>query len=427
MSAVETIRRRIARALERAPLGRARVLVACSGGPDSRTLLDALHALGVSLEVACVDHRLRAESAGEAARVVEAARALGVEAAVLPVEVRRPTPEAARHARYRALVEHARARNCDVLAVGHTATDQAETLLDRLIRGAGTRGLSAMAPSRRLPSGIRLVRPMLDVSADEIAAYVAERGLDVARDPTNADLRFRRSRLRHEVLPLLRRERPDLDRALAALCDRLRADADALDAETDRARDAVTAPDGSLDAAILAGLAEPIAARLILRLAAVERVHIEAVLKLCADLRGTRSVDLPGGLVAERRYGRLHFHRRACDPGDVEIPVPAPGRYRFLDEQIELGAPAFAAARAPGATLWLRNVRPGDRLRLGERLAKVQDVMVDAKIPRPERRRLPLLVRRGSAGPDEVLWIPGVRPCADSVIECALTREGAVQ
>src|SRR5438067_2409923 len=118
-----------------------------------------------------------------------------------------------------------------------------------MIRGAGTRGLSAMARARVLPSGIRLVRPMLDVSASEVAAYVAERGLDVALDPTNADLRFRRARLRHEVLPLLRRERPYFDRAVAALCDRLRADAVALDAEADHAARALSAPDGSLDAA----------------------------------------------------------------------------------------------------------------------------------------------------------------------------------
>lgn len=423
MSAIESVRQRIARALDRLGLDAgARVLVACSGGPDSRTLLDALVALGVELEVACVDHGLRAESAAEAARVVDEARALGRFAAALPVHVRRPTMEAARHARYHALVEHARARGVDAIAVGHTATDQVETLLDRLIRGAGTRGLSAMAPSRALAPGLRLVRPMLDVSADEVAAYVAARGLAVTRDPTNADLRFRRSRLRHEVLPLLRRERPELDRAVAQLCDRLRADADALDGEAARAAAALTAPDGSLDAAGLAALAQPIAARVILRVAALGQVHVAAVLKLCADRRGTRSIDLPGRVIAERRYGRLHFHRRACDPGDVEIPVPAPGRYHFLDGDIDLGAPAFAAAHQSGATLILRNVRPGDRLRLGDRLAKVQDVMVDAKIPRPERRRLPLLVRRG-AGADEVLWIPGVR----TPIECALTREGAVQ
>src|SRR5205807_1426376 len=121
-------------------------------------------------------------------------------------------------------------------------------------------------------------------------------------------------------------------------------------------RAALTAPDGSLDAAALAALAAPIAARVLLRLAAVGRVHIEAVLALCAGVRGTRSIDLPGGVVAERRYARLHVHRRASDPGDVEIPVPAPGRYRFLDDSVELGAPAFDAARA-GGELVLRNVR----------------------------------------------------------------------
>src|SRR5437016_9799064 len=92
-----------------------------------------------------------------------------------------------------------------------------------------------MAPQVPLRRGLTCVRPLLSVTAAEIEEYVEARRLEVVRDPTNRDRTYRRARMRHEVLPLLRRERPDLDRAIADLCDRLRADAEALDAEAERA------------------------------------------------------------------------------------------------------------------------------------------------------------------------------------------------
>src|SRR5439155_18740906 len=120
-----------------------RVLVACSGGPDSSTLLDALSSLDLDIYVAAVDHGLRPESAAEAAAVVAAAR---FPAVVLPVTVERRSMAGARQARYRALIAYAQQIGAGAIAAGHTATDQAETLLDRILRGTGLRGLSAMAP-----------------------------------------------------------------------------------------------------------------------------------------------------------------------------------------------------------------------------------------------------------------------------------------
>jgi tRNA(Ile)-lysidine synthase len=161
------------------------LLVACSGGPDSLTLLDVLAGLGVPLRVACVDHGLRAAAADEARAVERFAASLGVPATVLRVQVAKATMAGARRARYDALCAHALAIGAPAIAVAHTATDQAETLLDRLVRGAGVRGLSAMARVRDAAPGIRLIRPLLDVTRDEIEAYVVARALPVARDPTN--------------------------------------------------------------------------------------------------------------------------------------------------------------------------------------------------------------------------------------------------
>jgi tRNA(Ile)-lysidine synthase len=422
--AVDVVRARVREAMAAlrpsSPGGAWRVLVACSGGPDSRALLDALVALreplGLELGVAAVDHGLRAEAAGECARVAEVARAAGAAAHVLTVTVGRGGMAAARAARYRALIACAQAGGYEAIAAAHTATDQVETLLDRLIRGAGTRGLSAMAAARPAGGGARLVRPLLDVSRAEVDAYVAARALDVARDPTNDDRRYRRARLRHDVLPLLRRERADFDRAAAELCARLRGDADALDAAAGAAYARLRAPDATLDVAHLVALPTAIAARVLQRAAShvLDARHIDAVLRLCATTHGTRALDLGAGLVAERRYDRLRFGPAPEDPGDVLVRVPAPGRYAFLGAAVDVPPAAFGAGE-----LVLRNVRPGDRLRLGDRVTKVQDILVNAKVPRPERRRVPLLVRREMSGVEEVLWIPGVSR--------ALTGEGAVQ
>ena len=414
MDAVSRLRAAVRRAAEQPLVVQAggRWLVGCSGGPDSMALLDALEALGGrALHVAAVDHQLRPAAAAEAAAVVGAARARGLDGAVLTVDVAGTSMAAARHARYRALIAEARRVDAGVIAVAHTATDQAETLLDRLIRGAGTRGLGAMAPVRRLDGAQLLVRPLLAVPRADVEAYVQARGLTVVRDPTNVDAKYRRSRLRHQILPGLRRERPDLDVALAEACDRLRADADALDAVAEEALGRLRAADGSLDAAGLAALPEALFVRAVGRSAGVTlgAVHLAALRRLCADRRGTRSLDLPSRLTAERRYDRLTFATRVENSASavtVEVAVERPGLYLLDGMPVDVSARLFESLGA--GPLVLRHVRAGDRTRGG----KVQDLLVNAKVPRPERSRLPILARGR-----EVVWIPGVRLTGRSAVQ----------
>ncbi|HEX8954549.1 MAG TPA: tRNA lysidine(34) synthetase TilS, partial [Polyangia bacterium] len=310
---------------------------------------------------------------------------------------------AARRARYDALVAEAHRVGAAAIAAAHTATDQAETLLDRLLRGAGTRGLSAMAPMRRIGDGLWLVRPLLAVPRADVEAYVAARALAVVRDPTNADRAYRRSRLRHDVMPLLRRERPELDRALWATCERLRADADALDAVAADAHARLADGDGSLDATALAALPEAIFARVVARASGLGlgSVHVAALRRLCATRNGTRSLDLPAHLVAERRYDRLRFFPRAQNLASAvtpEVAVARPGIYLLDEMRVEVSTELYDALG--GEPLTLRHVRAGDRGKKG----KIQDVLINAKVPRPERARLPVLARGA-----RVMWIPGVR------------------
>lgn len=189
-------------------------VVAVSGGPDSVALVHALAELapelGLDLVIAHVDHGLRGEEAtADAALVGEIAGRLGLPAAfALRRVVAAPgesLEEAARNVRYAFLAEAARRYEARYVAVGHTADDQAETLLLRLLRGAGPCGLKAMT-SPALRGAVSIVRPLLDVPRDLVRTYLNDRGLAFRLDRTNRDLRLARNRTRHVLVPLLASE-----------------------------------------------------------------------------------------------------------------------------------------------------------------------------------------------------------------------------
>ena len=286
----------------------ARVVVAVSGGADSLALAAAtaheaprlrLHAAAVT-----VDHGLQAGSAQRAEAVALTCRVLGLD----PVEIRRVQvgrvggPEgAARVARYAALDE----ADADVVLLGHTLDDQAETVLLGLARGSGARSLSGM----REENG-RYRRPFLGVRRTETRAACRALGLDVWHDPHNADPSYLRVRVRREVLPALESAMgPGVVEALARTGDQLRADADALDEWA--AKVAADSP----DVEVLAALPPAVRARVLRRAAidagapagALTAAHVAEMDRLVTDWHGQGSVSLPGGLVAERRYDRLQL------------------------------------------------------------------------------------------------------------------------
>ena len=198
-----------------------RLLVACSGGPDSQALLHVLYGLrhehGCKLLAVSVHHGLRADAFQDVERARELAEQLAV-----PFEVRTlkvpagPSLQAqARKARYQVLHACAREHGADAIAVGHTRDDQAETVLARLLRGASLEGLTAIAPRRE--DGV--VRPLIDAGRAQVEAYLMRHGVSWARDPSNQDRRFARARIRHDLLPALRAENPRLDHSLAQLAD----------------------------------------------------------------------------------------------------------------------------------------------------------------------------------------------------------------
>ncbi|MBC7811525.1 MAG: tRNA lysidine(34) synthetase TilS, partial [Burkholderiales bacterium] len=224
------------------------LVVGVSGGADSLALLHILNGLrerlDIRLHVATLDHGLRAEvSAADAEFVRQLAEAWGLPVTVGYKDV--PTlmktwrigiEAAARRARYDFLAKVARDVSANHIAVAHHADDQAETVLMRILRGTGLRGLGGMAVSAPLPehSDLTLLRPMLKVSRADIEAYCREHDLQPREDATNRDTTYTRNRLRHETIPLLEQVYPGVKRALTQLADIAAMDDDYLELQLQR-------------------------------------------------------------------------------------------------------------------------------------------------------------------------------------------------
>jgi len=372
------------------------LLVMLSGGGDSVCLLDVVLRLGARASALHVNYGLRegADDDEEFARALCAGLGVPLTAERAEVSSSSNLQESAREIRY-ALAERHAQRD---YAAGHTATDQAETVLYRLAVSPGSRALHGMAPRRG-----RLVRPLLDVTRAEVRGYLLARGLDWREDPSNADRRFARARIRHDVLDALRELSPAAERNIAATARHLREEADVLEGA---AADALAAFGGG-PAVPLASLRElaPAVRRLVMRRLAGDRPVPDEVLEL--DERGTKTLDLGGGLRAVAEYGTLRFTRarEAEPPAPVELMVP--GRALFGDWEVEAStsAPGDVSVTGLGARLRVRSWREGDRMRpagLGG-TKSLQDLFTDRKVPRALRVTLPVVESEG-----EIVWVAGL-------------------
>ena len=420
-----------------------RVVAAVSGGGDSVALLHLLAELAersllTLAGVAHVNHRLRRPASDEDERFCrDLARRFGVPCLVESVAVadvarsRRVSVElAGHHVRHAFFARAAAELEAGRVALGHTIDDQAETVLLRLIRGAGAAGLSGMRPR----AGV-LVRPLLGVGRAELRRYLADGGVPFREDASNADLRVPRNRVRHELLPYLRTYSPRIVEALARQADIARADEAWLSYRANQAAaDLVSQERGfvELDAAGLAAL-PPALARRVARdaLARVEPRRREVGFDAIERVRRTAAggparTDVPGCRV-ERAGGRVRlvprrgragpaprpgFAYRLAIPGEIAVPEAG---VRVRAEVVE----AAAGARGDGgggrtalvalpaaAPLVVRSWRFGDRYRplgLGGRSRKLQDLFVDRKVPRDERTRIPLVLDADG----RVIWVVG--------------------
>ena len=447
------------------------LVVGVSGGPDSVCLLHILATLqgplALKLHAAHLDHQLRgAESEEDAAYVAALCQQLAVpltsergDVAGYRARRRLSLEEAARHVRYGFFAAVAASVQAQAVLLGHTAGDQVETILMHILRGSGLAGLRGMEPVSRWHGPGRptlvIVRPLLQTRRRETQAYCAEKGLDPRSDSSNRSMEPLRNRVRQELLPLLHRLNPGVDRALLRLGASSGQAVELLDAETGKVwRRLARRKAGALhlDRSRLAALPPALLAHALRKavlevrgdLHGIRSLHIQQMLSIALGPAG-RSVDLPSGLTFSSGYASCRLGSRDGDSpplppleGEARLRVPGttelPGwrvRARLLSvESLPLPSKphvAFMDVAVAGRELWVRGRRPGDRVRpLGMKLPKkLQDFLVDTKVPRAWRDRVPLLCNS-----QQILWVVGyrigeearVRPDSEGVLRLEFSR-----
>lgn len=393
-----------------------RPLAMVSGGPDSVALLRVLVELGSVPVVLHVDHGLRGEESRQDARFVEGlCEGLG-----LACEVREANlaggnlQEEARRERYRIAGEIADSHGASTIVTGHTADDVAETVLLNLSRGAGLRGLAGIPPARG-----RLARPLIERRRAEVITYLEHLGQPYRTDSTNLTGKYARNRVRREILPVLEELHPGAGANIARAAGLAREDLDALEALAAR----LMVPRGE---EMVVPLGEFREAPPALQRYAVRRAYaaivpdaplalalVESVLRVAERTDGTRTFDLPGGVIAAARFGEELAFYLGTEAVDRECGIQ-PGETLFEGWKISAaeaaGLDARDAARHEVAYLdealgpyRVRKAREGDTIRplgLGG-TKKVLRAMMDRKVPRDLRRRMPVVVD----GLDKVAWI----------------------
>jgi len=427
-----TVRERLIVSLDAAGLsGGGRWGVAVSGGADSTALMHLLADEGLDLHVLHVDHRLRPGSRADAEHVVEGARALGLPVTVLAGRTpeRGSGEEAARDLRYMLLDAAAHALGLRWVLTAHTLDDQAETVLLRLVRGTGARGLRGIPHVRG-----RFVRPLLEVSRGELRGWLSERAIAWREDPTNSDLSMDRNWVRAAVLPSLAERFPGAVSSISRHASLAASDEAFLQALADEVIEGVELrpPATLVEPAALLG-PRPIAARVARSIlersgGRADAATVARVLDLARAAPGATVVAGPGCEV--RRTDRhVAFVDTSLTPPDPVV-LPDRGTVEAPEWGVRLrigagGDPWTWRCRldAVRTGLRLRGRRPGDRVSTTGGTRKVQDVLVDAKVPRFARDRVAVL-----ADGDEAVAVVGFTSppsSAEGIVVDAEPIEGA--
>lgn len=435
----------------------ARVVVACSGGPDSLALLDMMTVLreswGLDIIAAHLEHGIRGEaSLGDARFVEEFCAQRGVECRIAHEDVPRYAKKehlsietAARERRYAFLREVA---GRAPVATAHHADDQAETVMMHIIRGSGITGLGAMRPK----SG-GVIRPLLFASRREIEDYCEARGLLPRIDETNAEKDATRNRVRLELMPVLRSFNPAIRDALCRLAEAAADSSDFLEEVADSAYGDIIRQDSDevvmnaekfsrLPSALQYRVMELLTDELKIR-RRVTYEHYLAIVRF-ANRPGTGgTLSLPGNVTAKRGYGEIHFTRfkkpdglpgaknlsAGCGNHRDFLPTPlvVPGVTRIgragfsvkawyasgLPDDLGANVVALDAGKITLPIL-VRPRRAGDSFQISEgRRQKVKSLMIDRKIPREARDCVPIFEAGG-----EIFWIGGLRRA-----DCAMVDE----
>jgi len=429
-----------------------KLLVAVSGGPDSVCLLHILSELrkelGIELHIAHLNHQLRgAESEADAEYVAALARRLGIPSTIASRDVRSyrsqhhlSLEEAAREVRYTFLAGVAEDVGAERVAVGHTADDHIETIIMHLIRGSGTRGMRGLLPVSRWKSednSLTIIRPLLELSREETIACCRRHHLKPRTDTSNLSLEPLRNRVRQHLLPELQKYNPQIAEALLRLARTATDDLDFIETEARRLWGEVARTDGGsvvIDKKIFLALPSALKRHLL-------RASIESLLGNLKDIEASHiedildALDKPAGKVIGLPYGlsfNIEYDRYLMSPDSASIcPFPAlesefelkiPGKTSASGWEIEAAIISPSAAKVKsaetnefaacfdfdrtGSKLSVRRRLPGDRFQpLGmKQPKKLNQFMIDARIPQAWRRRIPIVCSAG-----QILWVVGWR------------------
>ncbi len=429
-----------------------KLLVAVSGGPDSVCLLHIMvklrQELGIELHVAHLNHQLRgAESEADARYVADLALRLEIPATIESRDIKAhqaqhhaSLEEAAREVRYTFLAQVAGSVGAGRTAVGHTIDDHVETILMHLIRGSGTRGLRGLQSLSQWQSSgasLTIIRPLLELSREETAACCRRHRLNPRTDTSNLSPEPLRNRIRHHLLPQLRKYNPQVAEALLRTARIATDDLAFIDGEVARlwgqvARkqtDSVVIDRQSfiaLPSALKRHLLRASIESLLGNLKDIEAGHIEDMID-ALDKPAGKVIGLPGGLNFTIEYDRyvlgsdsaalspfpvleteakLNIPGKTSIPGwDIEAAIMTPSEVKNEGGKTDDFSACFDYDKT-GHQLTVRRRRPGDRfqpLGMGQP-KKLNEFMIDARIPQAWRQRIPVVV-----SPEHILWVVGWR------------------
>jgi tRNA(Ile)-lysidine synthase len=433
--------------------GAGRVLVAVSGGVDSVALLQMLvrlkqvGSIESGLVVGNVNHNLRgAESDGDSEFVAKLGTELGIEVLQCGVETKAYAREnkvsietAARELRIEALCEMACKAGAEKIVTAHHMDDNAETIIHRLMRGTGFRGLGGIWPRRKLVGSVEVVRPMLCVSREQIEEYCKDNGFKWRTDRTNNEVIFTRNRIRHLVLPDLQKDcEGDLSKMLFELSLNAQKLYRKIEAQAQKAIDEISIDSGAgkvvLDRQGLAGLSRLVAVEVVRRVLGLigsgerdlRQEHYERVLELVGNGEGGKVIELPNGFIAKAEYDRVMFYKsqKAKKRGLPPLVVGVPGMTDFGDVKIE--AKVLDASECniekfkqdkDGRIEWfdlekikgdikVRSRKEGDKFRPigGKGEKKVGKFLTASKVPSDVREKV-LIVKDD----EKIIWLAPVR------------------
>ncbi len=413
------------------------IIIGVSGGPDSMVLVDTLSKLVSNTLIAFhLNHQFRGEEAEKDALFVKEQCEIReipviIKSYDVPAYIKETglgSQEAARKIRYQFYLETAIKNNTNLIALGHHANDQAETIMMRILRGTGTHGLAGI-PYVRDEGQYKIIRPLLDVSRDEIEAYASQHVIAYRTDKSNLSMKYFRNEIRLEVLPSLMKYNQKLIYHLHYLA-KMTQDEDIYlnKLSREQLQECLIEKNNhiyilnidklqTLDIALQRRMIHLILNYLKL-MKEITFTHIDGILQLILDPHPSKSLDLPGGRVY-RNYNQLIFTTLPKDNKETyQYEITVPGEVHLQDVNKKITTYLTDTFKKPDGlwavfdydvmrekSLTIRSRIDGDRLDLlgmkGSK--KVKDIFIDQKIPRIKRDIQPLLVMD-----NKILWIPGI-------------------